>query len=182
MTGFATADLVVAPFRLAWEIRSVNHRFLELSFRLPDELRALEPECRDMVGAAVGRGKVDCNLRVSASSGDAQSGAVVDDALLELRALQDQIRTVFPDARPLSAGEVLRWPGVLKEPEQHVLTLAQPAKHCLAAAIQALQTARSHEGERIVELLDQRLNGITALTGEMKPLLDGAQTRYRERL
>jgi uncharacterized protein (TIGR00255 family) len=182
MTGFAAADLVVAPFRLAWEIRSVNHRFLELSVRLPDELRALEPECRDMVAAAVRRGKVDCNLRVSVSAGDARSVVVVDDALRELRGLQAEILSAFPDARPLSVGEVLRSAGILKEPEQQMLTLAQPAKRCLSAAIEALQTARGREGERIVELLEQRIDGITALTDRVKPLLDGAQARYRERL
>ena len=182
MTGFAAADVVVAPFRLAWEIRSVNHRFLELSVRLPDELRALEPECRDMVAAVVRRGKVDCNLRVSVSAGDARSVVVVVDALRELRGLQAEILAVFPDARPLSVGEVLRWAGILKEPEQQMLTLAQPAKRCLSAAIEALQTARGREGERIVEFLEQRIDGITALTDRVKPLLDDAQARYRERL
>ena len=182
MTGFATADVIVAPFRLAWEIRSVNHRFLELSFRLPDELRGLDPECRDTVGAVVRRGKVDCTLRVSASAGAAQGVAVVDDALLELRRLQDEVRAVFPDARPLSIGEVLRWSGVLMEPSQQMIALAEPAKRCLSEAIKALQWARNREGERIVELLEQRIDGIMALTDEVKPLLEGAQTRYRERL
>ena len=87
MTGFATADVVVAPLRLAWEIRSVNHRFLELGFRLPEELRALEPECRDIVGSLVKRGKVDCTLRVAASAGDAETTVVTEDALQELRRL-----------------------------------------------------------------------------------------------
>ena len=135
MTGFSAADIVVAPFRLAWEIRSVNHRFLELAFRLPDELRSLEPECRDLVGSAVGRGKVDCSLRISAHTAGAQTVVVVRSALAELRALQDEVHAVFPDSRPLSTAEVLRWSGVLKEPDQQMLGLAEPAKQCLAAAI-----------------------------------------------
>jgi uncharacterized protein (TIGR00255 family) len=182
MTGFATADVVVAPFRLSWEIRSVNHRFLELACRVPEELRELEPACRDTVGAAIKRGKVDCTLRVAVGPGASQPLAIVEPALRGLKELQDRVRGVFPDARALSTAEVLRFPGVLKEPGQEMHMLAAPAKACLAEAIAGLQAARQREGSRIVVLLEQRLAGITALTDEIRPLLDGAQTRYRERL
>ena len=64
MTGFSTAEKVVAPFQLTWEIRSVNHRFLDLGFRIPDELRYLEPELRDIAGRVISRGKVDCSLKI----------------------------------------------------------------------------------------------------------------------
>ncbi len=182
MTGFATADVVVAPLRLAWEIRSVNHRFLELSFRLPEELRALEPECRDIVGNLVKRGKLDCTLRVAASAADAETTVVAEDALQELRRLQDRVRAVFPDARPLSIGEVLRSPGILKEPDSATSALAEPAKACFTQALAALQAARRREGERIVDALRERIGGITKLADEIRPLLAGAQSRYRERL
>jgi uncharacterized protein (TIGR00255 family) len=182
MTGFATAELVVAPWRLAWEIRSVNHRFLELAFRLPEDLRGLEPECRDIVGALVRRGKVDCTLRVAASGADAETAVVVVDTLQQLRGLQDRVRALFPDARPLSIAEVLRSPGVLQEPDRQMGTLAEPAKTCLKAALAALQAARGREGARIVEALQERIGGITKLVAEIRPLLAGAQARYRERL
>ena len=67
MTGFASAEARLASFRIVWEVRSVNHRFLELGVRMPEDLRALEPECRDLVGGALKRGKVDCTLKLTAA-------------------------------------------------------------------------------------------------------------------
>jgi uncharacterized protein (TIGR00255 family) len=182
MTGFATAEEAVSPFRLVWEIRSVNHRFLELALRLPEELRSLEPECRDRIGAAAKRGKVDCTLKIVATEANAAHGALVAEVLQVVRALEDRVRAVFPEARPLSAGEVLRWPGVLKEPEQRLATLGPAAKRCLGVALQAFEDARRREGERIAELLEKRNVGITALLASVQPLLDGAQLRYRDKL
>jgi len=182
MTGFATAEVGVAPFRLVWEIRSVNHRFLELSLRLPEELRSLEPEFRERIAAAAKRGKVDCTLRIAAAEEAAAAGAIVADGLLGVRALEDQVRAAFPDARPLSVGEILRWPGVLKEPEQRLATLGPPAKRCLDVALDAFEDARRREGERIAELLEKRNAAITGLLANVQPLLDGAQARYRDKL
>ena len=182
MTGFATAEVVAASFRLSWEIRSVNHRFLELGFRLPDELRGLEPECREMVGAAVKRGKVDCTLRVAAAVAVAPEGALDETALRELAALEQGVRRVFRDPRALSVSEILRWPGVLKEPSAPLAALAAPVKSCLGEAVAALVGARRREGERIVEALRQRLTAIEDLVAAVKPLLDGFEQRYREKL
>ena len=83
MTGFATEEVEVQPFRLVWEVRSVNHRFLDVSVRLPEELRALEPRCRELVAAVLRRGKVDCTLRVS-SVESRETAATLHDQALEL--------------------------------------------------------------------------------------------------
>jgi uncharacterized protein (TIGR00255 family) len=182
MTGFATAEEAVSALRLVWEIRSVNHRFLELSIRMPEELRSLEPDCRDRIAAAAKRGKVDCTLKIGATDESAAQGALVPEALRAVRALEDEVRAVFPQARPLSAAEILRWPGVLKEPEQRLATLAEPAKRCLGVALKAFEESRQREGERIADLLEKRNAGITALLADVQPLLDGAQVRYRDKL
>ncbi|HEX5046950.1 MAG TPA: YicC/YloC family endoribonuclease [Gammaproteobacteria bacterium] len=182
MTGFATAETLLPPFRLVWEIRSVNHRFLELGFRLPDEARAFEPECRDLVAGRLKRGKVDCTLKVVAATGELPEATVSEDALRGLRALADGVRAVFPDARPLSVGEVLRSPGVLREPQLKLAALGEPVRSGLRAALDALQAARRREGERIGELLEKRNVAITALLAGARPLLDGVQVRYREKL
>src|SRR5688572_6878609 len=89
MTGFSTAEARVGSFRLVWEIRSVNHRFLELGFRLPDELRAIEPECRELVGTAIKRGKVDCTLKIGADERSAAADTIVAGALERLRRLEE---------------------------------------------------------------------------------------------
>jgi uncharacterized protein (TIGR00255 family) len=182
MTGFASAEMRRDSLRLVWEIRSVNHRFLDLSLRMPDDLRALEPECRDVVGAVVKRGKLDCTLKVAAADRAAAPATLVPNALQALRALEARVKAVFPEAEPLTAMEVLRWPGVLEEPEQDLEELAQPVKDCLATCLAALQDARAREGGRIAEQLAKRNTGITALLDGIRPLLDGVQTRYRERL
>ena len=183
MTGFSTAEETVPPFRLVWEIRSVNHRFLELSFRLPDELRALEPECRSLIGAAVSRGKVDCTLKIVAADASAERGALVAEVLQAVKALENEVRAALPAAAPLTVGEVLRWPGVLKGPEQRVAALGSAAVlRCLGSALEAFGHARRREGERIAELLEKRAVAITALVDSVRPLLAGAQGRYRDKL
>jgi uncharacterized protein (TIGR00255 family) len=182
MTGFSTAEARAGAFRLVWEIRSVNHRFLELGFRLPEDLRGVEPECRELAAAAVKRGKVDCVLKVVADERAAVADSIVPGALERLRALEAQVQSVFPEAQPLSAQEVLRWPGVLEEPAQNVEELGEAVKGCLRAALRALTDARAREGARIGEMLEKRSAGITALIGGIAPQLDGLQLRYRERL
>jgi uncharacterized protein (TIGR00255 family) len=182
MTGFSTAEARAGHFRLTWEIRSVNHRFLELGFRLPDELRAVEPECRELVGAAIKRGKVDCTLRVGADERRAVAEAIVPGALERLQALEAQVRAVFRDARPLTAFEVLRWPGVLEEPAPNPDELGEAVKGCLGVALRSLAEARGREGQRIAEMLEKRNQMITALLAGLKPQLDALQVRYLERL
>ena len=182
MTGFSTAETRVGSFRLVWEIRSVNHRFLELGVRLPEELRAVEPECRELVGAAIKRGKVDCTLKIGADERGAVTGTIVGGALERLRALEEQVRRVFPHASALTADEVLRWPGVLEEPARNLEELGEAVKSCLGAALRALTESRGREGARIADMLEKRNAAITALVAGIKPQLDGVQVRYRERL
>jgi uncharacterized protein (TIGR00255 family) len=182
MTGFASAEARVGSFRLVWEIRSVNHRFLELGFRLPEELRAVEPDCRDLVTAVVKRGKVDCTLKVIVAEPGVAPRKVVPRALEQLRTLEQSVRTTFGDAPPLTTNEVLRWPGVLEEPAQGPAELAEPVKACLASALRALEQARGREGGRIAEMLERRNAAITELIADVRPQLDGLQARYRERL
>jgi len=182
MTGFSTAEARVGSFRLVWEIRSVNHRFLELGFRLPDDLRAVEPDCRELVAAALKRGKVDCTLKIGADERARVAATIVAGALERLRSLEERVRQVFPDARPLTAEQVLRWPGVLEEPAQNPEELGEAVKACLGAALRALTEARSREGARTAEMLAKRNAGITALIAGIEPQLDGVQVRYRERL
>jgi uncharacterized protein (TIGR00255 family) len=182
MTGFAGAEALCPPFRLAWELRSVNHRFLDVAIRLPEELRALEGACRDILAEHVRRGKVDCTLKIAAVD-DANAAAGADDSvLIGLRALEVRIREAFPEARPLSVLEVLRWPGVLRERQLDYAALAEPAKQSLRAAAAALEATRAREGERLAALLEERLDAIVARLDAVRPAVAGAQERYRQKL
>lgn len=182
MTGFAGAEALAPPFQLTWELRSVNHRFLDVGFRLPEELRSLEPECREIVGLHVRRGKVDCTLKVAMTE-ETEVGAAVDpSAVAALRDLGEQVSKEVPGARALSVLEVLRWPGVLKERQIDAAELAEPAKQALREAAEALEAAREREGGRLAALLEERIAAIVALLEGVRPRVAGAQERYRRKL
>ncbi len=184
MTGFSTAEETIPPFRVVWEIRSVNHRFLELSFRMPDELRAIEPECRSLIGASVSRGKVDCTLKVVAA--DAQRSSAARSSATrspQSRRSKPKCTRLFPARSGCPSGRSCGGPASSRGPEQDVAALGGPALlRCLGAALAAFARARRREGERIAELLEKRAVGITALLDAARPLLDGAQNRYRDKL
>jgi uncharacterized protein (TIGR00255 family) len=181
MTGFASADAARTPFRLVWELRSVNHRFLDVGFRLPEELRSLEPECRELVGNTLRRGKLECSLKITTET-RARGYALVADALEELRSLQNQVRAVFPEARTLTQHEVLRWPGVLTEAELDMAELAAPVLELLREAVAALHAARRREGTRIAALLADRNDAVAAAVERIRPLLGALEGRYRRKL
>jgi len=182
MTGFATEETVVESHRLVWELRSVNHRFLDISLRLPDELRAFEPRCREMITAALGRGKVDCTLRVSTVETEASSAAVQQTVLVSLKDLERQVHQKFPDAPQLSVSEILRWPGVLEDERPELKALAEPLAAGFSAALSALREARQREGERLGDMLVERCDGIEKIVAELGPRLPEAQERHREKL
>jgi len=182
MTGFATEETVVESHRLVWEVRSVNHRFLDISLRLPDEMRAFEPRCREMIGAALGRGKVDCTLRVSAAEREVGSAALQVQALEALKDLERQVHQKFPDAGQLAVGDILRWTGVLEDSRPELAALAEPLAAGFAAALSSLSAARKREGGRLTEMLVERCDGIEKIIVELGPRLPEAQERYRDKL
>src|SRR5690606_4285323 len=116
-----------------------------------------------------------CTLRIGTEE-DGGNRAVLEPAAVEgLRALADQVKHAFPDARPLSVLEVLRWPGVLMERRLDASELAEPAKEALRDAAAALEAAREREGVRLAALLEERLDGILALLESVRPRIEGVQ-------
>jgi uncharacterized protein (TIGR00255 family) len=182
MTGFSSATAESGPFSLVWELRSVNHRFLDTSFRLPDELKSLEARCREAVIARLARGKVDCTLRITRLAAADSGGEVVAEKLAALRALADRVSAEFPDAGPLTLSEILRWPGVLQEARESAESLAEPLTATLNEALQGLQDARRREGERTAALLTQRTDAIDALVNAIRPRLPDLEQSYRAKL
>jgi uncharacterized protein (TIGR00255 family) len=182
MTGFAVAEAAPGAFRLVWEVRSVNHRFLDMSFRLPERLRSLEPKCRETVSARIRRGKLDCTLKWTAGEQQDAAPLLNEAGLQKLGSLVGQVRAHFPDARPLTTGEILRWPGIVSEPEEQLGALQEPIIDCLAEAIDNLQLARAREGKRIAAFMDERLDALDALISDLRPRLDGIRERLRGKL
>ena len=182
MTGFATSEASTGSHKLVWEIRSVNHRYLDLGFRLPEDFRSLEPKLRTLAADTVKRGKVDCTLRVSTIGSDDTESALDVDRLEALKRLESKIRSQWPDARSLSALEILRWPGVLKDETSQPEVLAPRVVSSFAEAIEALGSAREREGVRLGEMLAERIDAIDSLMGAVDSQLTEAAPRYRERL
>ena len=144
MTGFARAEAEGEFGALCWELRSVNHRYLDVQFKLPETLRAAETRFKARATERLARGKVDCTLTVQ-SAADAEARLLLD--LNVLRGLRDAIRTtegVFTALSPTDPLELLRWPGVLQQAELDAAGLTQAALEQLDVALTALLDMRSN--------------------------------------
>lgn len=182
MTGFARWHEQDALGEFCWELRSVNHRFLETSFRLPDEFRDLEPQLRERAGGPLSRGKVDCVLRFQRAQ-DESGGATVDrDALVRLGEQLSAVRESVGDATAPGALDLLRWPGVLVERAIDLEPIRELAVAGFDQALAALAEARESEGRRIEEMLEQRLDRVTELLSEVRSELPGIREALERRL
>jgi uncharacterized protein (TIGR00255 family) len=181
MTAFASADVDTPWGALSFELRSVNHRYLELNPRLPDELRAIEPVLRERVAAKLTRGKVDVNLRFRAS--DAASSEIhLNDAVLDkLEAAAALFAERFPKLSVDFAG-LLGWPGVLKRDEVDQDGLRQAALDLLEHALADMVATRAREGERLGGFLRERLDGIAHTVAEVRGWLPEIRKALRARL
>ena len=182
MTGFARREISGAWGALVCELRSVNHRFLESGFRLPDELRAAEGELRQRLAREVKRGKVDCSITHRRVQG-AEAGLEVDSAALErlLATVRDLTRTL-PGNPTMNVLDVLRWPGVLRDEREDSEELLKAAYTLFGRTVEDLVAARAREGERLRELIEQRCNGLEALVSHVRTRLPEVHTRVRARL
>ncbi|TMH43204.1 MAG: YicC family protein, partial [Betaproteobacteria bacterium] len=180
MTGYAAATRDLPTASLAAEVKSVNGRFLDVQFRLPEELRAAEPALREMIQARVGRGKVECRVSVTPPTGAAPRISVNEALLAELAETSRKIRAAVPDALPLSVDEVLRWPGVLGDDRSAALREA-----CVALVQEVLEefaATRSREGAKLAAMLIERAERMKSLLASIQPRLPEAIAAYEEKL
>jgi uncharacterized protein (TIGR00255 family) len=181
MTGFARHERTGRYGTLVCEIRSVNHRYLDATLRLPDSCRALEPELRQALAGRLKRGKVDCTLQQRA----AQSGAAgldLDQATLQ-RLLErlNELKQAVAQPAQIDLIELLRWPGVLRESELAGDELQEAAKGLFAQTLTELADARAREGARLAELIEQRLEALAQMLKATRARLPEAQERIRQR-
>jgi uncharacterized protein (TIGR00255 family) len=182
MTGFARREQSGPWGTLTWELRTVNHRYLEIGCRLPEELRSNEAEFRQSIGASVRRGKVDCTLNFR-SLADASTPLELNRALLEqLVSRAREIGLIAGNLAPLDPLELLRWPGVVSETSRDPSPLIAAAHLGLAAALQDRTDARAREGSRIREVLAQRCEGLLALVQAVARRLPEVRARIRTKL
>jgi uncharacterized protein (TIGR00255 family) len=183
MTGFARREASGAWGTLICELRSVNHRFLETGFRLPDELRNLEHEFRQMFIRELKRGKVDCTFTLRAAVG-AERVLELDSAALgllleRLRELSGQIPQ---GTSVVSLLDVLRWPGILRDADTGKEELIRAARELLTTTLRELIATRAREGTRLRDLIEQRCAGLANLVSQVQARLPEVHTRVRARL
>jgi uncharacterized protein (TIGR00255 family) len=182
MTGFARRETTGSWGTLVCELRSVNHRFLEAGFRLPDELRAAEGELRTRLTRQLRRGKVDCTLSYRRPQGVDTALEVDAQALARLLAAVQVVNSALRAPAAVTALDVLRWPGVLREDSASGEQLLAVAYAVFGATLEDLVAARGREGARLRELLEQRCTGLETLIAGVRARLPEVHARVRTRL
>ncbi|MGB5649930.1 MAG: YicC/YloC family endoribonuclease [Sedimenticolaceae bacterium] len=186
MTAFARQQEHGEYGELTWEIRSVNHRFLETTVRLPEDLRGIEPVVRERVTARLGRGKVECNLRFK-TLGAGAAELRVNDALVEqIMTAADRMAHRLHSSHNPSIMDILRWPGVLESAEMDFTPVQEAAVALLGQAIDTLVETREREGDRLAQLIVQRVDAMRAqveIARERMPfVIEGVRARLKARL
>jgi uncharacterized protein (TIGR00255 family) len=182
MTGFARREVSGPWGTLVCELRSVNHRFLEAGFRLPDELRVVESDLRQHLSREVKRGKVDCSMTCRRVQGGDGRLEVDQQALDRLIARVQDIAGALPKHHTVNVLDVLRWPGVLKDESDAGEELVVAARAVFGSTLEDLIATRVREGTRLRELLEQRCTGLEALVSQVRARLPEVQARVRAKL
>ena len=182
MTGYAAVTREVAAGSIALELRSVNSRFLDVQFRITEELRSVEPGLRELAMASLARGKIDCRLGFTASPAAHGEAALSTEALERLARLARRVREAIPDAAPLRVADVLHWPGVLGDDARGAEALREAAVDAMRAALAELGASRAREGEKLGRMLRERVGKIRARLAELEPLVPQAIAAYEESL
>jgi len=181
MTGYAAATGDTPRGVLSIELRSVNARFLDLQFRVSDELRSLEPVLRELIAARVSRGKLDC--RVFLKEAALAPGARIDaEALARLGALSAEVAKKLPQATPLRTADVLRWPGVIAESPLDEEETRRIASALCRKALEEFVASRGREGARLAAAVGERVAAMRARLEQAAPLVPQALAAYQAKL
>jgi uncharacterized protein (TIGR00255 family) len=183
MTGFANAESQHDFGRLTWEIRSVNHRYLEIGFRVPEEFRVLEPEIRNTLSQYLSRGKVDASLRFTPAAEAASSNLILNRDLLErLLVLHAEIREASGNSQDPDLQSLMRWQGVIEEKAPDPKPLHAAALELLAEAAAGLQSSRGREGAQMDAAIRERLDSIEHHVTQVRGWLPEIREALREKM
>lgn len=186
MTAYARAACDESWGHAAWELRGVNNRYLDIVFRLPEELRALEPGLRELIGERIKRGKLECGLRLNLTALQGTQLSVDSALAQELAAAAAIVQKAAPKAKPVSVGELMRWPGVIRQVPPDPALVEGPVLELLGRALDDLIATREREGARIVDMVEARCVQIVDIVAEVRArqpeLIESARNKLRERL
>jgi uncharacterized protein (TIGR00255 family) len=186
MTGFARQSAETPLGALTWELRAVNHRYLDVQFKLPDDLRPKEQAFRQQVGDKLKRGKVECAFHFRRTFDESSEMQLNEDLVKLLSTRLKTIAAELDDAEDINPVDILRWPGVIQQSETAMEPLFAAATSLLDEAVSAMTAMRASEGERIASMLESRCVDIGALAksvrARMPEVLDAGRVKQRERI
>ena len=182
MTGFAAATRELAWGAVSVELRSVNHRYLDVSFRIPDELRTIEQTLREAISGAISRGKIECRISYAMRSGP-QGSAELDPTLLaQVLALNARARAALPEARALAVGDILRWPGMLGADALPVDEFRATAVELMQQALGDFTAARGREGAKLAAVILERAAEMRTRISIVQPRMPAIIAAFQEKL
>lgn len=182
MTAFARCDNDTDWGTLNWELRSVNHRYLEPSLRLPDDLRVLEPKIRERLAARLGRGKLDCTLRLQLRADAGGSLSINVDLAKQLVDAGREIDHMLYNPSSVNSMDVLRWPGVLDAAGVDWDSLRNEALGLLDKALDELVVVREREGARLRDMLIERLDAMQEIVAKVRSRIPEIIAQQREKI
>ncbi len=182
MTGYASVARELPGRSVSFEIKSVNGRFLDIQFRLPDELRSIEPALRELLGARISRGKVECRASTAASMGDTPRLELNAALLKALADVDRRIRQAMPDSAPLSVADVLRWPGMTGDGADAGDAVRAAALELARQALDEFTATRTREGEKLKAMLLERVDRMEAMLRDIQPRVPEAIAAYQEKM
>ncbi len=181
MTGFARQERNTEWGSLSWEIRSLNHRYLDTGIRLPDELRLIEPRVRERLAARLSRGKLECSLRFRPQQSCA-SLSINRELAQQVIDLSKEIKSMLGDDSSLRSQELMRWPGMIEEGEADLQPLREAALELFELTLDELIASRAREGQRLGELIEQRCQTVEQIVNEVTPRLPEIRQALRGRI
>jgi uncharacterized protein (TIGR00255 family) len=182
MTGYAVKTRDIERGTLQLELKSVNSRYLDFHFRVSEELRALEMPLRELLAARLARGKVECRLSFNAASARSDQLQLNGELMATLHALNDQVCKQMPEARPLSVNDVLRWPGMFGDQSIDYAAFGPPVLALAREVLEEFTASRGREGEKLAEMIVDRVNAIRDIVRRVAPRIPEAQATYTEKL
>jgi uncharacterized protein (TIGR00255 family) len=183
MTGFARVERQFDFGRLSWEMRSVNHRYLDYGLRLPEEFRPLEPDIRTCLGQYLSRGKIEATLRLAPEPGAISSSLALNPVLArEILEAHKQMTRLAGVDQEANISQVLNWPGLIEEKRPDPAPLRSAAMELLVEAAQELKAGRGREGEQMANAIRERLTGVAAITANIRNWLPEIRISLQQKL
>lgn len=182
MTGYAAGNRDLGQAILSIEIKSVNSRYLDIAFRIGDDLRQLEMKLREQISGAIQRGKIECRIYLQSQPGAVRDSTPNPARMAQLAAQEAAVRKAIPAAAPLSVADVLRWPGVLVDQQLDPQQLEAECVALMMTLLGELLASRSREGAKLAETIVSRVVRMRALVAEVAPMLPLLLADYRDRL